>query len=371
VRFHGGELPVLSVYVGLSGPETHAAVRTKVDSLLHRVRPTADDHALAHEARLSLREDMARIGDVTSYDYLRRGTRCFFCCSGADLFEIVDLPRPVRDRVVIDATPWVRPMLAVLDESLRCCAVVLDSESAHQWELYLGQLRDAGPLRDPSSGKPAYASSYGVSERGGDKHAEELQQRHFRHLAEALDRLFRADRYDLLMLGGHDHELARFVEFLPRALRKRVAGTFPVDPKKKISSRVVREHVEVLLDRHELEEQQQSVAAVLEIATTGGLAALGLERCLWAGSLDAVQALLVQDGAVVAGVVCDQSRWFALSGESCPLCGRRTRHTSDVIDELIEAVIDEGGSIHLVRADTELEELLVAASLRFPLPPMP
>jgi hypothetical protein len=42
-----------------------------------------------------------------------------------------------------------------------------------------------------------------------------------------------------------------------------------------------------------------------------------------------------------------------------------------VIDELMEAVIDEGGSIRHVEEDTDLKEHLVAAALRFPLPPEP
>lgn len=66
----------------------------------------------------------------------------------------------------------------------------------------------------------------------------------------------------------------------------------------------------------------------------------------------------------------EPSGWFALSGETCPLCGGPTRQTPDVIDELIEAVIDEGGAIRHVRAETELREQLAAASLRFPLPPL-
>ena len=43
-----------------------------------------------------------------------------------------------------------------------------------------------------------------------------------------------------------------------------------------------------------------------------------------------------------------------LTGQACPLCGAPTRRTADVIDELVEAVIHEGGSIHHVRADTRL-----------------
>ena len=57
--------------------------------------------------------------------------------------------------------------------------------------------------------------------------------------------------------------------------------------------------------------------------------------------------------------------------EVCPLCGNETRHTPDVIDELVQAMIDESGSIKHIRADTELKEHFVGASLRFPLPPQP
>jgi peptide chain release factor subunit 1 len=41
-----------------------------------------------------------------------------------------------------------------------------------------------------------------------------------------------------------------------------------------------------------------------------------------------------------------------------------------VIDELVERVIDEGGSIEHVEVDTALESHLVGAMLRFALPPL-
>jgi peptide chain release factor subunit 1 len=85
----------------------------------------------------------------------------------------------------------------------------------------------------------------------------------------------------------------------------------------------------------------------------------------------AVQKLAVQEGAEAPGVVCDRDGWMALSGASCPLCGQPTRATADVLDELVEAVIDDSGSIAHVRVDTELRRHLVGARLRFPLPPTP
>jgi peptide chain release factor subunit 1 len=149
-----------------------------------------------------------------------------------------------------------------------------------------------------------------------------------------------------------------------------VAGTFSIAPHTATTA-TVRPHAEAILDRYELDEQRRAVSELLETVASGGLAAAGLEPCLWAGSVAAVGTLLVQEEAEAPGVVCDASGWFATSGETCPLCGGPTRKTPDVIDELVEAVIDEGGSIQHVRAETELRQHLTAAWLRFPLPPGP
>jgi hypothetical protein len=368
-RVHGERLRVVSVYLAVHpGPDGRQALRTKTDSLLHQVRSLADDGSLDHDARMSLRADIERIKKIARTEMPVRGTLAIFACSGAGVLELVRLPRPVRDRIMVDATPWIGPMLAVLDQYRRGCAVVVDRESAHVWELYLGELRDGGRLESRALRSATHAGRHGLAEVRVRNKADELSRRHFRELAEALDRLFRADSYDVLAVGGHEHELPGFLKFLPRTLRERVAGTFAIDPHTATAA-TVRPRAEAILDRYELDEEQRSVGEVLQAVASGGLAVAGLAPCLWAGSVAAVRALLVQDGAVAAGVVCDACGWFATSGDACQLCGRPSRTTPDVIDELVEAVIDEGGSIQHVRADTELRAHLTAAWLRFALPP--
>jgi peptide chain release factor subunit 1 len=98
---------------------------------------------------------------------------------------------------------------------------------------------------------------------------------------------------------------------------------------------------------------------------------LGLELCLWAGSVSAIDRLMIQDGAIAPGVICDRKHWLALAGDTCPVCDRPLRAAPDVIDELVQVVIDDGGSIRHVSAHTVLTECVAAASLRFPLPPKP
>lgn len=367
-HFHGGRLRVVSTYLATTaGSDARRGLLTKADSLLHEIRSLGDDRSVDHAVRMSLRGDMERIQAVLDREPISRGTLVIFSCTGAGLLEVVGLPRVIRDRVVVDETAWIRPLLAVLDDYRRCCSVVVDRESVHLWELYLGELRDAGRLRGRALRDPAHGGSHGPSEHGVRTKTD--AKRHFREVAAALDRRVREDRHDLLAVGGHAHELPAFLEILPRGLRRRVAGTFAVDPHTATAA-TIRAHAEAILERYELDEQRRRVADVLAAVAAGRLAVAGLEPCLRAGSMAAVSALYVRDGAIVPGVVCDASRWFATDGEACPLCGAPVRRTPDVIDELVEAVIDEGGAIHHVRADTELREHVAAADLRFALPPV-
>lgn len=314
---------------------------------------------------MSLRTDMERIEKALAEEQWPPGAIAIFSCAGRNLYEEVSLPRRVRDRVIVDATSFARPMLAVLDEYHRSCVLVIDKGSARVWEIYLG-MREVGKFSDRVLRKPSYAA--GLAEDRVRNKADELSKRHYRRVAEVLDELFRTDQYDLLMVGGHDYELPQFLDFLPRDLRDRVAGTFSIDPATAPAAEI-RAAAAAITDRYERDEEQRLVSEVLERAATSRFAALGLDSCLWAGTVAAIQTLLVQEGVTAPGVVCDESGWLALFEDVCPLCGKPARHAPDVIDELAQAVIDEGGSIKHVKAAAELADYVVAAHLRFPLPP--
>jgi peptide chain release factor subunit 1 len=370
-RFNGEKLPVVSVYLGLDADRRdRGSLPTRASSLLHEIRPMTEDHSLDREARLSVRGDIERIEGELAQERLKPGAVAIFSCSGAGFYEEIELPRPVRDRVVVDGTPWVRPMLAVLDEYHRTCVLILDKESARTWELYQGEINETSEVLDQALRKPDYAGWYGLEEYRVRNKAEELAKKHFRKVATVLDDFQRAGRFELLAVGGHDYEVPVFMEFLPHNLRGSVAGTFAIDPNTATIGDI-RESADAVVDRYERDEERRWVAEVFEKEAAGGNAAVGLERCLWGGSVAAIQRLLVQEGATAPGVVCDESGWLAEAGDTCIICGQPTRKTDDVVDELAEAVIDTGGTVEHVLADTPLRDHAVAAALRFPLPPRP
>jgi hypothetical protein len=372
-RFDSHGLPVVSVYMEVPlDPSDRNAIRARAESLLQQLDPLAEDESLDHEAKMSVRQDMSRIGDAVRMERFDAGSVAFFSCSGADLFEEVPLPRAVHDRVMVDGTPWVRPMLAVLDEYHRLGIVIVDSRGAQVWELYQDELREEGRVRDKNLRKPDYAGGWmGWSAYPARNKMEEYTKRHFRRVAQVLTDLDRGQRYDVIVVGGHVGEIQAFVEELPNTVRDKVIGTFEVDPNT-VDRGLLKEQGGRFLEAYERDQERRMVADVFERAAEGRPAAIGLRQTLWAGSMSAIGQLLVQDGLVTPGVVCDNCGWLGVSGDTCPVCTNQLRQTPDVIDELVEAVIDESGSVeHVVAEDTQLNERGVAAELRFPLPPQP
>jgi peptide chain release factor subunit 1 len=367
LRFDRDGLPVVSLYVAV---DPDGSVHTRVNSLLDQIRPLAKDqnHTLDHDGRLSIRGDLQRIIKASTEERWEQGMTAVFCCSGRGFFEKVSLPRTLRDRVVVDATPWVRPMLAILDEYHHMCIAVVDEASVQVWKLYLNEIRQVQRLRDPALRKPNFA--YGKQEHKVHHKAAELAKRHYRRVVTMLDDLNRSEGFDLLAVGGHPYEVGVFTEILPRPLQERLAGTFSIDARTATPADVHHE-AKLIMDRYEREAERRLVAEIVEAVAERRRGALGLNDCLWAGTLAAIDRLAVQESASVPGVVCDRSRWLALSGETCPLCGEPTRPTGDVIDDLIEAVINDGGSVEHVASDTDLRTHVTGALLRIPLLPKP
>jgi peptide chain release factor subunit 1 len=257
-------------------------------------------------------------------------------------------------------------MLAVLDEYHRSSVAVVDREVARIFELFQGEMQETGRLA--RSGEPVTRS--GDPDKM-DQKLEELTKKHFRQVVTMLDQQYRDAGFELLIVGGYQPEVPRFLEFLTHELQPLVAGTFPIDEHAKSSPAEIKQQATAIVDRYERDEEKRMVAEVMEKVAAHGLGALGIPLCLWAGSVAAVNCLLVQDGAIVPGVICDQDRWLALRGETCPLCGRPVRHVPDLVDELTEMVIDDGGSVEHVSVDTPLKDHVLGAYLRFKLPDPP
>jgi peptide subunit release factor 1 (eRF1) len=368
LHFRSQEAPVLSAYAGIPpDPDEVRGFESRLHSLLKPVRELADSDALGHYPRESLRHDIDRVLALRerAREFVGHGI-AVFTCEQEGLYEEVEFPRRVRDRVEVDETPYLRPLLAVLDESHRYCVAVVDREKAWLYEFYMGQLEDATKVRGRALRRPNYAGGWqGYKEHTVHDKAELLARRHFRETADKVDDVMGRSGAELLILGGHQETVAEFTPFLPHHLQPRVAGTFVIDPST-MSPGEVRERADDVVDAYERDEERRFVDEALERVAAGGFGAAGLAWCLMAANEHAIQLLLVHDDEQAPGRICDTCGWLGLEGQECPVDGQRTRTVPDVIDEMAALVVDTSGRVEHVYVDTPLSQHAVAALLRFP-----
>ncbi|MEA2589755.1 MAG: peptide chain release factor subunit 1 [Actinomycetota bacterium] len=353
LQFRPSGAPVLSVYVGVDGGPS--ALRTKLESLVGEVLEQAEAEP-SQALRRSLLSDVARVLDLAARGGPPEGSTVgIFACHRAGLYEEVVVPRRARDRAVVDATPYLRPLLAFLDESRRYCLVVLDRMQACLYELFMGELEGATIVVTP--GKPGRP----VGRDPSPAH------RLFRETADVADEFIHATGAELLLVGGPEETVAAFLPFVPHHLRGRVAGTFAFDPRT-MGPEQARCCAEAVVDRYERAEEASLVAEILDRVTTGGLGAAGIPWCLAAVNEEAVQFLLIDEEARASGSACDACGWLGLVGATCQRCGGPLRVTQDVIEEMGAAVIGASGRVEHVQAPTPLSQHSVAAFLRFDVP---
>ncbi|HZA76332.1 MAG TPA: hypothetical protein VE623_08075 [Acidimicrobiales bacterium] len=365
VHFQPSGALVVSMYWSVpEDPGQIKGARSKLHELVQTVRNRAEAHDLAHAERMSLRADADRILELEELAPSLQGrTVALFRCSRRAFEEAVVLPGWVRDRIELDNTPYLRPLLAVLDEAHRYAVVIVDRERGRLFEFYLGVLE----ARRREDGRALRKADFaqGDKEHGVHRKAEELAKRHYRDVARALDHLVQQEGIELVVVGGHEDTVPAFVEQLPHHLHRKVVGTFIADPRT-LTPASVRDEAQRAIQDHEWREEQQLVAEAMERVAAGGLGAAGLEWCLLAANEQAIQQLLVRADASAPGSVCDGCGWLGLGGEECPIDGRPTRETPEVIDEMATLVVDAGGSVEHVYADTPLRDHAVAALVRFP-----
>jgi peptide subunit release factor 1 (eRF1) len=353
---------VVSVYLGL-GPDRGQtrSITTRLKALVQPLR----EGAAGGDAR-ALRQDLEEVvamADRVSADPGRGAA--IFVCSAAGLAEHVSLPAPVRDRAVVDTTPYLGPLEAMLAHFRRYCAVVLDRRLASIYRFHMGALESWEVMGEEEIRKDNYGGFAGWAEQRVRARAGMVARRLHRRAAGRLAELHRAGEYDLLAVGGHPANVNGLVAELSPDLQACLAGTFTVVPRTATPTEI-QDQCRTLAEEHDREVDLRLVAELMEAAGARGRGVLGLDRVLDAANQQAIDRLLLDAGDTVPGVACPGCGWLARTGEACSACGTPTRRVADLYDAAAETARARGGSVRYVLAETTLRHSEVGATTRFP-----
>lgn len=345
--------PVLSVYLN-KGP----ALGAQLTDVLKPLKENDLDHA----QQMSLRADFEKISNLR-LDQETAPAIGIFACDGEGWFHVERLRRSVSDYAAFGSRAYLRP-LRTLPRTTRTAVTVIESRTATLWNVEAGLINKVHDIAVDETVKKNYGGWHGYAEGKARGHSDELVRRHYQETAETLFAMHKAEPFDYLAVGGHQSDTHDFVSTLHPYLAHLVVGEFVIDPHTMTKSMVL-DFVSEMEAAAERKRRVSLVGQVVEARSSNRKGALGLSEVVAAANVSAVHSLFVRIGAHIFGFVCDDCGWMSVTGGECQACGAEPRRVNDLVDDVIAAVIRDGGTVEGIGPDTVLDEEVVGGLLRF------
>jgi peptide chain release factor subunit 1 len=357
--FKGEDAPVTSVYLDVDGGR-HVRYQDVVRSAEVLVR----DALVRHEAEPSVIADLQRVQDLVRGGLDRSRTRgiAVFACSAHDFFQVVELPVPVRDQVVVNHSPCVRQLEGVIDDYERFGLLLADKQRTRMFVYELGELIESTEQVELLPRGDDVDHSYRRDQ--GQHHESALVHQHLRHAADLAFRVFQDRGFERLIVSAPE-EIARELTsllhpYLQERLEARVA--IPVGSSEE-DIRVAALQIEAEIERR---HEAELVARLRDAVGAGRRGVAGLDDTLRALVERRVETLLVSHGFEQAGWRCLSCGYIGRIGRSCPVCEHEMSAVDDVVEEAVEEALAQSCDVEVCVGNADLDVLgRIGALLRY------
>lgn len=353
--FHSEGL-VLSVFLSTSRlDDWRNTAPTFLNSEFNRI---VKERGLDKKQERALSDDLGRVLEVVQYE-VTHGVQgiAVFADGSADLFERVELPFSLANRLVAETTPYVRPLVHAhsLLEPFLLVRVSRDDSSIYlvdEWRL-MRQDDYAGPYlksTDRETGDVPVKEYYAAARQ------ESLVEQHFKEVAGALDKaLDETDVRRVALCGQHDI-VSNFRKALSARAAARIAAEIPWDAVASVAQMLV--DVRAALDDARVVEMTRLAERIQEGLGVQGHGVAGFDGTLAVLRRGQLGTLLVDREYRPSGwrcVVCDNAVLTPM--ESCPLCGGRPDPVDDAVEEAVRTAVLQGTFVEVAEGIPALDEL--------------
>ena len=280
-----------------------------------------------------------------------------FASDKHDFFTTVSLHIQINNLLIVDSSPYIRPLTRILDEWESFTLVLLNTNQAKIFSVELGKAEQEKKL---SSDIMSKHKKGGWSQARFQRIRKGAIHDFFSELVEKLEEIGEKQ----IVLAGPGIAKTQFKEMLPAHLQQKIVDVVDVDMDDEQES--IKQSLSIISEKEEMKSKdlvQQLRSEVLK----DGLAVYGFKDTLKAARMGQIDVLLVEKDFKVKGCLCEHCQ-ILKSGpiKDCPVCGGPTTE-ADVIEEIIEFAERTGASIEFTD-DEEIKKLgHIGGLLRFQL----
>lgn len=372
---------VLSVFVGITPdraaepePGWPIEIRNQLRDLRQRVKDGGShERVTAVEERIgALERDLERLLDASNHG---RG-RALFATIDDDRIETISIQIPFVDRVVLDRTAYVRPLIAALEEGRAAGIAVVHKGGVRviEWRLGEGEEltdesftvggRDWREKTGPAPAQPQDTRVGGHKRDQFEDRVDENRQRFIREHARSVAELANERGWDRLVVAGDPRLTNVFADELNPVGQEQLRVTdlsWEDEAPNNIASLVW----DVFKELRE-ERSRELVELARDRALSGGAGALGLPDVLASLNEGRVERLVFDQDLALTGAVSDEGLLYA--GAADAPSGGDVHDEPLLVERMIERALHTSASVTPVRgaaAEQLAEHGGVAALLRW------
>jgi len=282
--------------------------------------------------------------------------------AGDNLWQVYRLPIAPGNHIVVDRTPYVKPLIHLFRGHPRYCTVLVDKERARLFLIQMGEVQDYSMVLDEV---PKHHEQGGWAQARLQRRHEDAVVHHLKRAAELTFEFFQREGFDSLLIGGTEELTSAFFERLHTYLQERVVGFLPIASTANGSDVLaltlkVMEEAEARMDEELTDKLKEEVGQ-------GRLGVAGLAPTIRALNAHKVQDLLVEEGYEVAGGRCSDCGSLSIrSTGRCRYCHGTIGKVDNLVDEAVEKAFAQGARVHPISPNQTLWDLgRIGALLRY------
>lgn len=365
--YSGNHFPVTSCYLNVDRRQyPQKTYITALKDLMKQSQPNILNRKFTAEQQKSIESDQQKIVNYITTEFNDEKSRgiAIFSSSGNNIWQVFQVPRPIANELVADLRPFIQPLLRLLDEYERYCAVLVDKEKTRIFIVYLGEIEEYTSLFDEipkNVREPGWAAKSPSHIQRRHLHHVHL---HLKHTADVLWNYYKKEPFDRLIIGGSVEVLTDFDRCLHSYLQQRISGKISLEinaPIKQVLEESLK--IEAGIERT---AEAKLVAKLLEGFQTQQYCVTGISDTLLALHEDKVHTLVLSDGFKRAGYKCGHCGYFNIDNGNCSFCSQKMAAIPDIVEEAVKLAVKQNCEIEYVVNHPIMPELgNIGAVLRF------
>lgn len=314
-----------------------------------------------------IQKDLDRI-----YEYVLANKRIFkkglaiISSHEMDFWKEFHLSIPVKNEIIIDNTPYIKPLLDILDNYQRYAILLVGKDSARLFIIHLGEIEEYTEVHtDDVPGKHKKGGWFSLSEKSYERHIDYHVDLHLKDVIKELEVFLSSEYVGRLLIGGSEEAVTRVKGMLPQTLLDRVIGTFQAEMF--ANSKEILKKADPILREYEKRRDEETLDELLTRAMKNENAVIGIDDVLNALQEGRIMKLLFLEDYKISGLICKNCGFLTVQQVSqCPYCGGKTKKVSYIIDMLAQKAVEQGAVIEVLAESRKLKDAgKIGAFLRF------